>query len=112
VSPEESASLAAKAYYDELLAGHYDEFLDARVGIKDIPASYREQLLASLKQFVAQQQEAHGDFVSAELSSQTPTRMDSTLHVMQVFLVLGFADSTREEIVVPMVEHDGKWRMR
>ena len=28
------------------------------------------------------------------------------------FLAVCFGDSTIEEVVVPMVEHDGQWRMR
>ena len=39
-------------------------------------------------------------------------QMDSTLQQMQVFLILQYADSTQEEIVVPMVEHNGRWQMK
>jgi hypothetical protein len=38
--------------------------------------------------------------------------MDSTLHLMQVFLVLGYGDNSQEEVVVPMVEQQGMWLMR
>ena len=37
---------------------------------------------------------------------------DSTLQVMQVFLILNYNDSVREQIVVPMVESDGEWKMK
>ena len=111
-SAGERASQAAKAYYDELLAGHYDQFLDARAGIEGIPAGYREQLLAGLRQFMAQQQDAHQGIQSVEVSTTTQPCLDSTLNVMQVFLMLSYGDSTHEEIVVPMIEQNGEWKMR
>ena len=75
---------AAKVYYDELLAGHYDQFLDARAGIEGIPAGYREQLLAGLRQFMAQQQDAHQGIQSVEVSTTTQPCLDSTLNVTDI----------------------------
>ena len=37
---------------------------------------------------------------------------DSVRKVTNVFLMLCFGDSVNEEIVVPMVEKDGKWLMK
>ena len=37
---------------------------------------------------------------------------DSVRNVTSVFLMLCFGDSVNEEIVVPMVEKDGKWLMK
>ena len=37
---------------------------------------------------------------------------DSVSKVTNVFLMLCFGDSVNEEIVVPMVEKDGKWLMK
>ena len=39
-------------------------------------------------------------------------RTDSVAGYTQAFLILCFADSTQEEVVVPMVEHAGRWRMK
>ena len=111
-SSGELASQAAKTYYDQLLAGDYDGFLNGRAGTGGIPDSYREQLLASLRQFMAQQQQAHQGIESVAVSTSTAPGIDSTLNIMQVFLVLCFGDSTQEEIVVPMVEQDGEWKMK
>jgi len=74
-----------------------------------LPDDYREQLLTGYKQFMAQQQKTHQSIRSVQT---TNARMDSTLQLMQVFLLLEYGDSTQEEIVVPMVEHDGRWRMK
>lgn len=105
----EGASVAAGVYYDFLLHGDYDQFLGGRMGMDSIPASYCEQLLASYRQFMAQQKEAHGGMTSVKVNN---ARIDSTQHLVQVFLMIGYADSLQEEIVVPMVEHDGVWLMK
>lgn len=108
-TPEACAMEMAQQSYTALAQGDYAQFLSARAGMDSIPDSYREQLLTSYKQFVRQQQHAHGGIASVEaLRAQA----DSTLHIMQVYLSLHFADSTREEIVVPMVEYNGMWKMK
>ena len=57
LSPEEVALAEAKktvqTSYEQLLAGNYDSFLEGRSGNSSLPESYREQLRASSKQFVA-----------------------------------------------------------
>ena len=108
-SPEELASLAAEGYYHHLTAGEYEQFLQGKAGADSLPEDYREQLLTGYKQFMAQQQKSHQGIRSVQT---TNARMDSTLQLMQVFLLLEYGDSTQEEIVVPMVEHDGRWRMK
>jgi hypothetical protein len=58
---------------------------------------------------VAQQQAAHRGIDSA---SATRSAIDSTLGVVQVFVMLSYGDSTQEEIVVPMVQRRGEWKMK
>ena len=108
-TPEELASLAAEGYYRHLAAGECEKFLEGKAGADSLPDDYREQLLTGYKQFMAQQQKTHQSIRSVQT---TNARMDSTLQLMQVFLLLEYGDSTQEEIVVPMVEHDGRWRMK
>ena len=106
---EEMASLAAKGYYEHLIGGEYEHFLAGKAGADSFPKSYREQLIIGYKQFVAQQKKAHGGAASF---SVTNAKVDSSLNVIQVFLMINFADSLKEEIVVPMVEHNGEWKMK
>ena len=108
-TPEELASLAAEGYYRHLVAGEYEQFLQGRVGCDSLPEDYREQLLTGYKQFMAQQQTAHQGIQSVQASNAS---RDTTLQLMQVFLLLQYGDSTQEEIVVPMVEQEGRWRMK
>ena len=113
---EELASLAAKGYYDHLIHGEYEQFyegLDHRT-LSDgttlsTDSAYRSQMLDNLRQFMAQQEQAHRGVLEVRVSNATT---DSVQQLTNVFLVLCFADSTNEEVVVPMVERHGAWRMK
>ena len=117
--------LTAKGYYEHLVAGEYDEFLEGCHGVDSgFPASYREELSVALKQFVAQQQAQHrginavravrakvGDERHGDAASHSSSQLEEGTRA-DVFLVLCFGDSTNEEIVVPMVLHDNRWKMK
>ena len=113
---EELASLAAKGYYDHLIHGEYEQFyegMDQRTlsdgtTLSD-EAVYRSQMLDNLRQFMARQAQEHRGVLEVRVSNATT---DTVQQLTNVFLVLCFADSTNEEIVVPMVERQGAWRMK
>ena len=109
VTREEQAGLAARGYYQHLLQGQYEAFLEGRVGADSLPEAYREQLLTSYSQFMAQQQRDHQGIHDVRISS---VRSDSLSGSVCVMLLLCYGDSIDEEIVVPMVEHNGSWRMK
>ena len=109
VTPEEAASLAARGYYRHLADGACEQFLEGKAGSDSLPELYREQLLTSCRQFLAQQQKLHQGITDISVSS---ARRDTLTDYVSVFLLLKFGDYTSEEIVVPMVEHNGKWRMK
>jgi hypothetical protein len=108
-SVEEVVKQTVERNYQALLSGHYELFLSGRADTDRLPADYRSQLLDSYRQFMAQQQAAHGGISSV---MATNVQMDSTQNVMQVFLMLNYADSLHEEIVVPMVMRNGEWKMK
>jgi hypothetical protein len=107
---EEMASLAAKGYYEHLIHGEYEQFLQGKAGLnKHSEEEYRNQLRDNCHQFVHQQNEAHrGIHEVLVVNAKTDTLQKYT----NVFMMLCFGDSTNEEIVVPMVERDGRWYMR
>ena len=107
--PEEEAGRAAKAFYDYLIQGKYDAYFDAFYRPDSIPASYREQLIVSAKQYVWQMKTDHQGLQSVEIAG---AKADTARHIGSAFLVLGFKDKTKEEIVVPLVLNNGNWMMR
>ena len=58
---------------------------------------------------MAAQQEVHHGVLDVRVSY---AKTDSSLQLTNVFLVLCYGDSTNEGIAVPMVEREGRWRMR
>ena len=107
---EELASLAAKGYYDHLIHSEYEQFyegMDQREFTGE--AEYRSQMLDNFRQFMARQEKEHHGVLEVRVSNVTT---DTVQQFTNVFLVLCFGDSTNEEIVVPMVERNGSWRMK
>ena len=108
-NPAEAAARTAKLYYDALLEEKYDEFvagLDQHLGPD---AGYDAQLSANARMFLRQQKEAHQGIVAFEVAG---VECDESVHAANVFLNVQFADSTKEQIVVPMIERDDVWLMR
>jgi hypothetical protein len=107
---EELASLAAKGYYEHLIHGEYEQFyegMDQREFTSE--ADYRSQMLDNLRQFMARQEKEHHGILEVRVSNAAT---DTVQQFTNVFLVLCFGDSTNEEVVVPMVERNGAWRMK
>ena len=91
------------------LADDYEGFLRGKVTSDSLPDDYRAQLLTSYKQYKQTLDEMHGGVASVTISN---TRNDSLMQMMQAFLLLHFKDSTKEEIIVPMVLEGAEWKMR
>ena len=106
---EELASLAAKGYYQHLIEGDYAHFVEGRLMADSLPADYRSQLIDGYSQFIAQQQKARGGINEVRISRAFT---DSTQQYTSVMLMLCYGDSTTEEVVVPMVERNGRWMMK
>ncbi len=109
VKPEVLMAQTAKIYYDYLLQGKYEAYVDGFYRPDSIPGSYREQLIVSAKQYVWQMKDDHKGLDSVTIAG---AKADTAKHVGQAFLVLCFKDSTKEEIVVPMTLKKGNWMMR
>ncbi len=106
---EDKAAEAAKGYYDSLVEGRYADYVNGFSNAEGLPPSYVEQLVVNAKQFMAQQKEEHGGIREVRTVS---SRADSVQGRTDVFLLFCYADSTQEEVVVPMVERDGVWMMK
>lgn len=103
------AAQAAKVYYEQLLKGDYNSFVNGRYQPTDIPGSYRRQLIVNARMFVAQQEKEHQGIKTVAVADG---RADTAKHVANAFLTFTYGDGTREQIVVPMVEVKDVWYMR
>lgn len=103
------AAKAAKHYYEQLLKGDYEAFLDNENRTNNLPDNYRKQLLLNLKQFVAQQDSVNHGIDSITLGASHFSAKDNTA---SVFLLFHYGDKTTEQVVVPMVKEHGKWILR
>ena len=103
------AGIAAKGYYDMLLEGRYDEFVEGQNMPHRIPEGYRQQLVLNAKMFVEQQKNEHRGMKAFQILD---AKADTVHHLADVYLSVTYGDSTKEQIVVPMVEAEKKWKMR
>ena len=108
-NPSEMAGRTAKLYYENLLHGRYDVFVDGFYRPDSIPSSYRSQLIGNARMYVAQMTDDHHGLARIDLIRATA---DTARNEGRAFLLLCFADSTREEVVVPMVRIENLWMMR
>lgn len=115
--PDDAAALAAKAYYDSLFSKNYAFFVRGMYLPDTIPDSYREQLEANASMFVGRMEEEHHGVQEVRIMrfvNDTVVSADKKSHVRvsDVFLVFCLGDSLNEEVVVPMISHNGRWLMR
>lgn len=103
------AGIAAKGYYDLLLEGKYNDFVAGYNQPNRIPKGYHEQLLLNAQMFMEQQQEEHKGLAGIYVLH---AKADTARHVADVFLQMVYGDSTKEQVVVPMVLVHGDWKMR
>jgi hypothetical protein len=108
-SPADIAAQTAKQYYEWLLQGKYDQFVDGQYRPDSIPASYRAQLMVNAKMFMTQQKEEHRGIREIRIMNADA---DTVRHVANAYLVFTYGDSTNEEVVVPMVQRKGVWYMK
>jgi len=106
---EQLAALAAKGYYQHLQQGDIENYLEGTLGYDSMPEGFKNEQRANIKMFLAQQREAHGGIASVDVSNATA---DTIQKIVYALLNIQFADSTKEEICVPMVSRDGKWIMK
>lgn len=112
-----AAAKAAKEYYDSLLAGNNAFFVRGMYLPDTIPDSYREELEANAKMFVARMNEEHHGIRDIRIMNCVNDtirtgKSHELVHAANAFLVFCFGDSLNEEVVVPMLKHKGRWLMR
>ncbi|MBR5655255.1 MAG: hypothetical protein IKW98_01025 [Prevotella sp.] len=109
INPADKAAHAAKQYYDYLLKGKYESFVEGHYMPDSIPESYRSGLITNARMFIKQQQREHRGIKETRIVNADA---DTALHTANVFLVFTYGDSTSEEVNVPMIESKGIWYLR
>ena len=51
-APEAEAMASAQQYYEQLMDGDYEAFVDAQADADQYPESFRQQMITATKQFV------------------------------------------------------------
>jgi hypothetical protein len=108
---EEQAAESAKACYELLAADDVIRFMEQKAGVDTLDSDYAEQLLQAVRQYQSDIRQKHGGIRAVEVSPNIGST-DTTFNVTHAFLLISYADSTQEEISVPMVEHQGRWLMK
>lgn len=103
----EQARRAAMSYYECLIDGRYEEYVNGIAYSDSMTDVYRSQMVDLVAQFAAREKKAHGGVIAAQALRDTVSG-----DVASVFLEVLFGDSTREEVVVPMVKCGGEWKMQ
>ncbi len=122
VSQEKRALTTAQKYYEQLVAGDYNSFVEGSLmGQDSVPEVYKSQMLLNAQMFMERMQTEHRGIKSVKPLRATVDTIKLRVAnepeavkeiVAQAYLSLGFADSTKEEIVVPMVLKNDIWYIR
>lgn len=98
---------AAEHFYDVLARGHAGEYVDNMQEACFMDSSKHAQFVDMMEQFLHEERLSSGGILSARATRDTLA--DS---VAMVFLDVQFADSTCEEVMLPLVYTRGRWWIR
>ena len=101
------ARSAAERCYKYLRTGRYDRFVGEIAYADQMSPEYRQQMQDLVHESAQRYESEHGKMLSAVAVGDT--LMDDLAHI---YLQITYADSTSEEIGLPMVCIDGDWKMQ
>ena len=100
----------AETAYAHIIKGEYDEYLSGAYRVYDsIPQRYHNSLVNVLKQAAENEKKERKGMVSAKAIAEN-TNEKATYSVVRIDITYG--DSTKEEIVVPVIKYNGRWRLK
>lgn len=97
------------AYYELYRSGNYADYVKAMQSCDDKPADFCKQMADALKQHAARIKAEKGGAVSAEFLR---TEMHAEHSAADAYLSVTYGDSTKEEIILPLVFWQDKWRLK
>ena len=96
-------------YYELYRSGNYAEYVKAMQSCDDKPADFCKQMADALKQHAARIKAEKGGTVSAEFLR---TELHAEHSAADAYLSVTYGDSTKEEIILPFVFCQDKWRLK
>ena len=97
------------AYYELYRSGNYADYVKAMQSCDDKPADFCKQMADALKQHAARIKAEKGGAVSAEFLR---TELHAEHSAADAYLSVTYGDSTKEEIILPFVFCQDKWRLK
>ena len=104
---ERRARRAAEQFYEWLQKGRVDKFVGHIAYADSMSDGYRAEMCDLVAEHLAALEQQHGKLTSVRAVGQTVA--DDRAHV---YLQLSFADSTSEEVGLPLVKVESKWLMQ
>lgn len=98
----------AEEYYGMLVRGDVDSYLCGMADYESMPDDYRSQLRDMFLDYLDREQRLKQGLVGVRALRDTLIGSDQA----HVFLEVTFADSTREQVTLPLVKTTDGWRMR
>lgn len=98
---------AAEKCYEYLQKGKYEKFVGEIAYADSMSEDYREQMVDLLRDYAASETQRHGKLSDVKVTGDTI--IGNQAHV---YLQVVYADSTSEEIGLPMVKVGKKWKMQ
>ncbi len=95
--------------YNHLIKGEYEQYLLCVQSYDSIPERYHKSLINVLKQAAENEKKERNGIANVKAIAENTNEKD-TYSVVRVDITYG--DSTKEEIAVPVVKFNGKWRLK
>ena len=95
---------AAEYFYSLLAKGKSQDYVDNMQGTISMDSSKYVQYVDLVAQFLHEEKQLRGGILSAKAINET---MEDTMAT--VFLNVHFVDSTREQVMLPLVYTRGRW---
>lgn len=103
----DGARSAAEYFYELLAKGQSQAYVDNMQESASMDTAKYSQFVDLMEQFLHEEKELRGGILSAR--AERDTMVDT---ISMVYLNVHFGDSTREEIMLPVVYTRGRWWIR
>lgn len=98
----------AEESYRALIEERWEDYLECTAAADSLPAAIRKERIDMLQEYMAMEHEMRGGLLKASAIRDTLVGDDHAF----VFLKLQWADSTCEEVMVPMIRVGDGWKIR